>query len=180
MRQRCNNPKAQQFHHYGGRGIRVCERWNSFEKFYADMGDVPDGKSLERIDVEGNYGPNNCRWATQKEQMRNMRITRRVTVEGKTYVAADLADKLGVKTDTIIERAKVCKTYDELMSQERRVFHDGLALGGKISGAKRSARTHCKRGHEFTSENTRITPQGWRACRTCHNEKMRRLNAKKR
>lgn len=180
MRARCRNPNHPQFKHYGQRGITICERWDDYANFLEDMGKKPDGLSIDRIDVNGNYDPKNCRWATQKDQMRNMRITRRVTIEGRTYVAKDLAEQLGVKTDTIVERAKSCSTYSELMNHERRVFHDGLALGGKISGEKRAARTHCKQGHEFTQENTRITPQGWRACRKCHNAKMRRRYASKR
>ena len=76
MRERCNNPKAHNYHLYGGRGIRVCERWDSFENFLADMGERPSPKhSIERIDNEGNYEPSNCKWATQLEQSRNRRNT---------------------------------------------------------------------------------------------------------
>jgi hypothetical protein len=180
MRQRCNNPNSTRFHLYGGRGIRVCERWNSYANFCEDMGEKPDGLSLERIDNDGDYGPHNCIWATQREQMRNQSITRKVTINGETYVAKDLAERLGVKTDTIMTRAKSCATMAELMDPNRRVFHEGLAIGGQANGARQRARSHCYKGHEFTPENTRITPQGWRRCRQCHNAKMRRLNAAKR
>lgn len=168
MRQRCNNPNSPQYRHYGGRGIRVCDRWDSYANFLEDMGEAPPGLSLDRLDVDADYTPDNCRWATQSQQMRNLRITRRVTIEGKTYVAKDLAEQLGVKTDTIIARAKVCDTLAEVMSPERRVFTDGLALGGKANGKRIKSRTHCANGHEFDDANTYITKQGWRRCRRCN------------
>lgn len=74
MRQRCYNPKSQRFKYYGGRGIKICSRWlTSFDNFIEDMGRRPKGKSLDRIDVDGDYEPDNCRWATQTEQIVNRR-----------------------------------------------------------------------------------------------------------
>ena len=73
MRQRCSNPNNIGYSNYGGRGITVCERWQTFENFLADMGHPPRGKSLDRINVNGNYEPSNCRWATSFEQARNKR-----------------------------------------------------------------------------------------------------------
>lgn len=73
MRQRCNNPRATSYAHYGGRGIKVCERWSSYEAFLQDMGERPEGLTLDREDVDGNYEPSNCRWATWQVQNTNKR-----------------------------------------------------------------------------------------------------------
>lgn len=72
--QRCTNPRARNYLFYGGRGITMCERWRkSFLAFYTDMGPRPDGTTIDRIDVNGNYEPGNCRWATKKVQRANQR-----------------------------------------------------------------------------------------------------------
>lgn len=73
MIQRCTNPHSRKYYLYGGRGIRVCQRWRNFENFLKDMGSRPDGLTLDRVDGNGDYEPNNCRWATAKQQARNIR-----------------------------------------------------------------------------------------------------------
>ena len=85
MRARCNNPKQRDYRYYGARGIKVCERWNDYRNFLADMGRRPSPKlSLDRIDNDGHYEPGNCRWTTQSEQVRNQR--HRPYIKVKCYI----------------------------------------------------------------------------------------------
>ena len=73
MKNRCRNPNHDKASYYAGRGIKMCDRWERFENFLEDMGERPDGHSIDRIDNNGNYEPGNCRWATHSQQMRNTR-----------------------------------------------------------------------------------------------------------
>ena len=91
MKQRCNNPNCDAWHNYGGRGITYCDRWETFENFLADMGEKPDGMSIDRIDNNGNYCKDNCRWATPKEQAAN----RRCSKPNLRRIFAELAAILG-------------------------------------------------------------------------------------
>lgn len=84
MIQRCHREWHQAWKNYGGRGIKVCERWRVFANFYADMGERPDGMTLDRIDNNGDYEPGNCRWATPMEQHANRRDNRLITYNGRT------------------------------------------------------------------------------------------------
>ncbi len=97
MLQRCNNPRNKKFPRYGARGITVCERWQSFSNFLADMGPRPTtGHSLDRIDNNGNYEPGNCRWATRSEQQRNTSTNHSVTFQGETLCLTAWAERTGI------------------------------------------------------------------------------------
>lgn len=101
MRRRCFNPRAGNFKHYGGRGITVCDAWASFENFLADMGECPDGLTLERNDTNGNYEPSNCCWATPVEQTRNRRITATLEIDGRTRVLGEVCAERGVSAHLV-------------------------------------------------------------------------------
>lgn len=107
MHQRCRNSNDRAFKNYGGRGIVVCERWASFEAFLEDLGPKPEGYELEREDVNGNYEPGNCRWATIKEQANNRRTSRFITYDGRTQTIAQWADELGLKMHTLYRRVVI-------------------------------------------------------------------------
>lgn len=102
---RCKNPNVAGWHNYGGRGIQVCARWAaSFEDFFADMGPRPDGCSIDRIDVDGNYEPTNCRWATGKQQSNNKRTNHVLTYQGRTLSVAEWASAIGLTYSTLLSR----------------------------------------------------------------------------
>lgn len=96
MKSRCQNKKNNVYKHYGGRGIKVCKEWLVFENFYKDMGKKPKGASIERIDVNGNYEKQNCRWANQKEQTRNTRKNVYYLIDGKKMTLKEIAEKYGI------------------------------------------------------------------------------------
>lgn len=105
---RCENKNDPRFKDYGGRGIKVCERWrHSFPNFLADMGERPPGMSIDRYpDKNGNYEPENCRWATPKEQSNNMRRNHLLTHDGETLTVSQWADRIGLQYSTFSVRIK--------------------------------------------------------------------------
>lgn len=97
MRQRCGNPKHPEFHFWGGRGITVCDAWSaSFEAFLVDMGECPSGMSIDRKENDKGYGPDNCVWASSKEQANNRRSNHLITIDGVTLSIAMWAEKSGI------------------------------------------------------------------------------------
>lgn len=105
MRRRCSNPKDPRFVDYGGRGIRVCDRWQSFDNFIADMGRRPAaGFDIDRTNNNGDYEPSNCRWVPRAVNLRNTRRNRRLTFRGETMTAAEWAKRLGLHTATLYSR----------------------------------------------------------------------------
>ncbi|MCP1173759.1 hypothetical protein [Ralstonia chuxiongensis] len=109
MKARCENPNNIRYHRYGGRGIKVCERWrNSFEAFLADMG-PSNGLTIDRIDNDGNYEPGNCRWATVREQSQKTSRIKLLTFNGETLSLAEWARRLGIRANTLTMRLNAYK-----------------------------------------------------------------------
>lgn len=103
MKQRCQNPRCRTWKWYGGRGIKVCERWQAFENFYVDTGPRPSPRhELDRYpDNDGNYEPDNCRWTLHRGNNRNRRNNLTLTYDGRTLLLVEWAEKLGIPRETI-------------------------------------------------------------------------------
>lgn len=121
MKERCMNPKNEMFSMYGKRGIKVCDRWlgeDGFLNFYKDMGKRPVGEDgrvfqIDRIDNDGNYEPNNCRWAHPRDNARNKRNTIKIALYGDEYVLQDICDMFGLKRTTIGEAIRLGRRSKE-------------------------------------------------------------------
>ena len=164
MKNRCLNPKNTAWKDYGGRGITICERWlikkpigQGFRNFLADMGERPAGFSIERIDNDGPYSPENCRWATRADQYANRRSNVWLTYGGETMTMKQWAAHLDIPYTTLCNRYRKKWTTEAIL--------DTHILWGK-------GKTHCKNGHEFTEKNTYRHGVS-RHCRTCRNDTMR-------
>lgn len=104
MRTRCLNKNSEKYPSYGGRGIGICQEWNSFEVFLADMGVRPDGFSIDRIDNNKGYSPDNCRWATALAQENNKRINIVLTFDGRSQTVSEWAREMGMGYQTLRKR----------------------------------------------------------------------------
>lgn len=123
MKNRCQNPNSKSFKYYGKRGIKVCEEWNDFENFYkwAVNNGYEKSLTLDRIDVNGNYQPNNCRWADVKTQANNKRNSRYIEAYGEKHTVAEWAEKMQIKPTTLYSRLKKgCTNAELLRPVERR------------------------------------------------------------
>jgi len=120
MKARCSNENIDKYKSYGGRGIRVCDRWMEFENFYKDMGKRPEGKTLDRIDVNGDYCPENCRWSTWYEQDYNKRDTVRLTYNGMTKTLPEWSEITGINTKNLMNRIVRKWTVERTLTQKPR------------------------------------------------------------
>jgi hypothetical protein len=122
MRQRCTNPKAVGYKNYGGRGVKVCDRWQQFENFAKDVGARPSDKhTLDRHpNKHGDYEPNNWRWATSKDQNRNRRSNRLITYKHKTKTVTEWGEFFGMPPTRILGRLKYGWSFEDAVSAEPR------------------------------------------------------------
>jgi hypothetical protein len=128
IKTRCYNERESCYPYYGGRGIRVCDRWlNSFENFLADMGDKPSAKhSIERKDVNGHYEPNNCCWATQEEQANNKTDTKRFLYQGRNQSLPQWAREYGIKPATLKQRMRRGWLLEDALTVNPADYHNGI------------------------------------------------------
>jgi len=129
--QRCNNPNSQAYDHYGKRGISVSREWLSFENFYKDMGDCAKGMSIDRIDNNGNYCKENCKWSTMKEQSNNTRHNHFVTYNGKTQTLSQWAEEIGIPKHVLyIRLGKLKWPVEKALTTKKEERRPRIKTGG--------------------------------------------------
>ena len=133
MKKRCLDKNNASYPKYGGRGIKVCERWmNSFENFLEDMKERPKGKSLDRKDVNGDYTPENCKWSTLEEQQRNRRGFKRYLYKGENLLICELVEKYGIPRGLLCNRLKNGWSIEDAMEKPlckgKMICYEGTVL----------------------------------------------------
>ena len=116
MKSRCGNPCAGNYERYGAKGVTYDESWETFDNFLEDMGERPDGKTLDRIDSKKGYSKDNCRWATPSEQQSNRKNCMQITYNGITQTAAAWAKNLGLSKSTVWNRIKAGWNIEEAVT----------------------------------------------------------------
>lgn len=160
MKDRCNNPKNKNYKHYGGRGIKVYYKWNGSHdyinfKSWALSNGYKEGLTLDRIDVNGNYEPDNCRWITQKEQTRNIRRNINITYNGETHILQDWAYILDINPNTLYHRIilhnwDIERAFQTNSNSEQR-YNNGLNKANEIN----------KKSHEERKELVKEQAKLW-------------------
>jgi hypothetical protein len=166
MRQRCQNPNATGYKNYGARGIAVCREWEDFGVFmeWALVNGYRLGLTIDRIDNFGPYSPKNCRWTTPTAQQRNTRQNRILTAWGESKPLAEW-----------VEDGRSQVTYRALQARIDRGWPPEPAISRPLTTS--FGPNHCRRGHEFTPENTVAKSNGHRQCRACHRTAQQRRAA---
>jgi len=123
MIQRCTNPNNHKYQRYGGRGIKVCDEWKTFVGFLKDMGDCPEGYQIDRINNDGNYNKDNCRWADIQTQARNRSNNRNIRMNGQTKTMAEWCDNLSISPNMVRMRLHRGWEANEALTKEPRQWH---------------------------------------------------------
>lgn len=170
MKSRCYNKSATRYERYGGRGITVCDEWRKdFMAFYnwAYSSGYEIGLSIERININLGYSPSNCKWILKSEQSKNTCRTHLVTHNGKTQCVEEWCRELGLKSNTIIERARALNGD----------FYKALF---EYHSYRKNEKRFCPHGHEYTEENSGYNSQGYRYCKVCMAERREQYNKNRR
>ena len=124
IRERCNTKTCRIYKNYGGRGISICKEWDDFKVFreWSLLNGYNDELTIDRIDVNGNYEPSNCRWATYKQQANNKRTNHNITYKGETKTLTEWADYTGIKVGTIWMRLKKGWSVDRALTEKVHVY----------------------------------------------------------
>lgn len=130
MMQRCYRIKEKSYPYYGGRGISVCDLWHKFENFLADMGEVLEGMTLDRIDSNGNYEPSNCRWANRQTQIRNRTITKKLTYQGVCRPVSEWAELIGMSYQMLRKRIDDGWSAERALTTPKMSVSEAAKLGG--------------------------------------------------
>lgn len=130
MRERCYRVNHTYYKNYGGRGIKICDEWQTFEPFrdWAMSHGYADNLTIDRIDYDGDYSPDNCRWSTMKEQQNNKRSNRVVAYRGKKYTLTELAEKSGLKKTTLKERLNMGWSVEDAVNRPVRLRTRGWRM----------------------------------------------------
>lgn len=138
MHSRCENPNHKHYANYGGRGIRVCDKWNEYVPFrdWAIKAGYNDNLTLDRIEVNGNYEPSNCRWATIREQQNNKRSNRLVQFNGVSHTISEWSGIVGIKKTTIKERLNAGWTIEKVLTEPVRQRTKGYRQSTKMDGGE--------------------------------------------
>lgn len=167
-KQRCYNPKTRDYKRYGARGITICSRWlDNFDNLLADMGLRPDSHTLERIDNNGPYSPENCVWATRKTQGLNKENTLKVTYKGKTQTIREWSEELGIEYWTLKARVKRLG-YSPEEALTKKVKCGGLLPGRVYKERRKPDMSNVPRG--FDSPHARVSKPQAAEMKVLHRE----------
>lgn len=159
MRHRCQNPKAPHYARYGGRGITVCPRWETFEGFLADMGERPVGMQLDRIDNDAGYSLENCQWASAKANARNRSNNRLLTLNGETLPIAAWVDRTGFSLATLQGRVRMGWSDERVLTEPARARSGNRFL--TVNGITKPLSAWCAElGLSATTVRNRLRKQG--------------------